>query len=650
MAQPTSDNIFQTIQEKLAKGQYSTAQELIQHQLTNSPEEPQLHYMAAVCFRYLAEFSKAQHHLDIVKVSKGDRGRGYQEQGYLYLAQQQFSQALKAFATATQTNPALIPAWKAISRLSQQLGHTAQADFADQQLRHYSSQPKPIIAVIDLIAQGKTLKAEALCRKFLKVNPTHIEGMRLLADIGTRLGELDDAEFLLESAAQLAPDNILLNIDYIQILRKRHQYQKALKTAEALFKKTPLNAQVKSVYAIEKMQMADYKTAVDLFDEVLEQIGNDPITLTSRGHALKTWGKSEEAIASYQNALSVNVSHGEAWYSLANLKTYKFNDQQLAVMKEQEKDADLGSMHRVQLNFALGKAFEDKKDYEQSFKHYQAGNSIKRLQSGYDADKMHAELAEQRQFFTEDTLASISQQGCKAPDPIFIVGLPRAGSTLLEQILASHSQVDGTLELPNILSLAQKLRREGYPSQLANFSRSQLQALGQKYLDETRVHRQSAPFFIDKMPNNFRHIGLIKLILPNAKIIDARRSPMSCCFSGFKQLFAEGQEFSYSLEDIGRYYRDYIDLMNHWQSVFPKQILLMQYEDVVEDTENQVKRLLDYCGLPFEEACLAFHKNDRAVRTASSEQVRQPIYSSSLDVWENYQSYLGPLKDALQEG
>jgi hypothetical protein len=309
----------------------------------------------------------------------------------------------------------------------------------------------------------------------------------------------------------------------------------------------------------------------------------------------------------------------------------------------------------VHMAFALGKAFEDEQDYARSFEYYARGNGLKRQQSNYDADKMSQELMAQHLYFTREVLNTRAKVGFDAPDPIFIVGLPRAGSTLLEQILSSHSQVDGTLELPNILSTAQKLRRQGrdsggkpYPELLQDFSDEELRTLGQQYIEDTQIHRQGAAFFIDKMPNNFRHIGLIKLILPNAKIIDARRHPMACCFSGFKQLFAEGQEFSYDLVDFGRYYNDYVELMDHWDTVSPDSVLRVHYENVVADLESQVARILEYCGLPFEPACLDYHNTERAVRTASSEQVRQPIYQDGIEQWLHFKPFLATLEETLK--
>jgi len=425
--------------------------------------------------------------------------------------------------------------------------------------------------------------------------------------------------------------------------------------AEKLINADSSNPQFQSVYAIAKMQVGEYSEAISHFDKVLDLLPGDAVTHTSKGHALKTWGKNAEAIKSYQAAIQSNRSYGEAYYSLSNLKTYRFDDAEIESMLEQEKSGTLTPSNGAYLYFALGKAFEDRSDWGLSFTYYEKGNQVKKLQSSYDAEKMTEELLSQRSFFNKDNIQHLGSDGYPDAAPIFIVGLPRAGSTLLEQILSSHSQVDGTLELPNMLSIAEKLRRKGrskvgadYPELIATLTAEERYALGKQYIDETQIHRGDAPFFIDKMPNNFRHVGLIKTILPNAKIIDARRFPVACCFSGFKQFFAEGQEFTYGLSDIAQYYNDYVTLMDHWDAVVPNDVLRVRYEDVTEDIEAQVTRILDYCGLPFESACLDFHKTERAVRTASSEQVRQPLYKSGVDHWQKYEEHLQSLITDLE--
>ena len=613
--------------------------------------------MSAVCRRYRREFDAALAQLARLKALAPENGRAYQEEGHAYRDMGRPRQALQAYAQACRFNPALVASWRGQLEILTRGGHTREAGQVGAQLEYLKRLPKPLVIVLDLVSQGKLLKAEDLCRKFLRKVPHHVEAMRLLADIGIRFGVLADAEFLLESAHQFEPDNARVHMDYVQALRKRQKFGPALEQARQLLETSPENPQFQSIYAIECMQTGDYDQALSLFDQVLERIPGDPITLTSKGHAYKTCGRYDEAVASYRGALASKPQHGEAWYSLSNLKVYSFSDGELERMHAQARTDGLPHADRVHLNFALGKAYEDRDDFETSFRFYEQGNRSKKAASSYDADRMTEELRAQQRVCTAEMLSRGATAGHSAGDPIFVVGLPRAGSTLLEQILSSHSGVDGTLELPNVLSYSQQLRRRGrngpepdYPEILAELSDEELNQFGRQYIDDTRIHRRGAPFFVDKMPNNFRHIGLIHLILPNAKIIDARRHPMACGFSGYKQLFAEGQQFTYDLANLGQYYRDYVELMDHWDAVLPGKVLRVQYEDVVGDLETQVRRILDHCGLEFEPGCLSFHRTERAVRTPSSEQVRQPIFKSGLDYWRNYESWLGPLKTALGDG
>lgn len=622
--------------------------------LDTAPDHVDALYMRAVCERYAGDTDAAMTTLQTLKQTSPDFGRALQEEGHLHRALGHNKEALTAFQLACRANPALVASWQAQASLLQAMGRTAEAGQAAAQASRLLSLPRELQAVTNFIHEDKLLKAEKLCRAFLRANPKHVEGMRLLADIGVRFGVLDEAEFLLESALTFEPMNVQVRLDYIAVLRKRQKFDKALEEAKSLHDSAPENPVFLSHYAIESLQAGDYDTALEMFDRILEKLPTDATTLTSKGHALKTIGKQQEAVASYRAAFAAQPNHADAYYALANLKTYRFEDAEIAAMEQQISGGVLPLDGRIQLEFALGKAYEDRKNYDRSFPHYEEGNTLKRHQCRYKADQMQEELETQASVCTRELFEKQAGNGCPAPDPIFIVGLPRAGSTLLEQILASHSLVDGTMELPNILSLAHKLRaqksvqaEDGYPKNLWHLSADELRAFGEQYIEDTRIHRAGAPFFIDKMPNNFRHIGLIQLILPNARIIDARRDAMACCFSGFKQLFAEGQEFTYGLQEIGRYYRDYVALMDHWDSVLPGKVLRVQYEDVVADLETQVRRILDYCGLPFEDACLEFHKTDRSVRTASSEQVRQPINTKGLEPWRPYAAHLGPLRDAL---
>ena len=644
-----------SVQEKIVAKRFDEALRSLESILDTTPENPDALYMSAVCHRYQGDPQAALAVLSRLKSIQPEHGRAYQEEGHNYRDLGRADDALLAYSRACRFNPALEASWRGQLSILQSRGAQPRAEQVRAQLERLKSLPRPLVAVSDLIAQGHILKAEDICRQFLRKAPRHVEGMRLLAGIGTRLGVLDDAEFLLESAARLEPDNVQVRIDYIQVLRKRQKFERAREEAQQLLKTSPDNPQFLSLYAIESMQTGDYDDALEVFDRVLAKLPGDPGTLTSRGHALKTLGDYDAAVEAYRAALAGHPGHGEAYYSLANLKVYSFSDPEVTAMEGQVQESnDLPYMDRVYLHFALGKAYEDRENFEESFNCYARGNRLKKAQSRYDADQMTGDLAAQREVCTAEFFAARDSFGDDSPDPVFILGLPRAGSTLLEQILSSHSQVDGTLELPNILSLSQRLRRMGrgkdttpYPQNLAELSPEACAEYGEEFLRDTRIHRQGAPFFIDKMPNNFRHIGLIKLILPNAKIIDARRHPMACCFSGYKQLFAEGQEFTYSLEDLGQYYRDYVQLMDHWDEVLPGFVLRVMNEDVVDDLETEVRRILEFCNLPFEQACLEFHRTQRAIRTPSSEQVRQPVNRSGLDYWRNYEPWLEPLKANL---
>jgi len=649
---------YQSIQKKIANQQLDGALADLSAIIEADSSSLEALYMIALCHRYLKNFDAAQSFLDKLKRLSPDHSRCHQEQGHLYRSNGQFDFALQAYQRACQLNPALEASWKAQFDILLQQGRAQgpQAQQVSAQIERLKNLPRALIAASDLIAEGKLLKAEDICRKVLQKAPRHVEAMRLLADIGSRLGSMDDAEFLLESALEFAPSNTQVRIDYSQVLRKRQKFSAALEQAKILLDNDPENLQFQSIYAIESMQTGGYEKALELFDGILSKLPYDPITLTSKGHALKTCGRQREAIEAYQAAINSRPQHCEAYYSLANLKTYSFSSTEIEAMEEQQNNPQLSHMERVHLCFALGKAYEDREDFTRSFDFYGQGNHLKKLQSGYNAEKMTEELIRQKDFFTRSHFERTDGNGHAASDPIFIVGLPRAGSTMLEQILSSHSQVDGTLELPNILSLVQRLRSKGsgtspqvYPLNIVDLDPETLKQFGEEYIRDTQIHRGSAKFFTDKMPNNFRHIGLIQQILPKAKIIDARRHPVACCFSGYKQLFAEGQEFSYDLSDIAEYYREYDQLMAHWDKVLPGKVLRVHYEAVVSDLETQVRRILDFCNLPFESECLSFHKTERQVRTASSEQVRQPVNSKGVDQWKNFAGPLKGLSEQLQD-
>lgn len=641
-------------QKALMTGDLQISKKEVDFVIQQDSKSVEAYYILAVIHRYEKDFESAQQAIKKILDLAPDFGRGFQELGHLWLAQGNQKAALNAFEQATRLNPALLAAWTAKAKLLSSFGKTSEARQAQAQLQRLQNLPKQLLAATNYLSENKIGKAEQYCRTFLRENPKNVDGMRLLAEIASRYGVLDEAEFLLASALEFEPDNIQVRIDLIQILRKRQKFEESVYQARHLYNTAPDNPVFMSHLAIQSMQAGAYESALSLFDQILEKLPDDPVTLTSRGHALKTLGKQEEAISSYRSALKSDPALGDAWYGLANLKTFRFEPDEITAMEKQHAIGLTSANARTQIHFSLGKAYEDQKEYEKSFAHYEAGNRLKKSQSRYTSEQLADEFKAQKAFCTKELFQILQDKGCDAPDPIFIVGLPRAGSTLLEQILASHSQVDGTMELPNILTMAHSLRQrrpihspDGYPGGLAKLDTKLLRKLGETYIQETMQHRAGAPYFIDKMPNNFRHVGLIKLILPNAKIIDARRNPMDCCFSGFKQLFAEGQEFTYGLTEIGRYYRGYVDLMDHWDQVLPGEILRVQYEDVVADTETQVRRILNYCSLPFEDACLDFHKTERAVKTASSEQVREKINTKGMDRWKPFEPWLDPLREAL---
>jgi tetratricopeptide (TPR) repeat protein len=478
--------------------------------------------------------------------------------------------------------------------------------------------------------------------------------MRLLAGIGIRLGVLDDAENLLERCLELAPDFYMARLNYANVLSKREKLEQALTQVDLLLEGEPQKPALINLKAVILAKMGNYEQALPCYEYLLSNFPPQPNITLTYGHALKTVGKQKKAISAYRQTIDLRPSFGDAWWSLANLKTFRFKDDDLDAMRKEIDKTTCTQDDHFHLCFALGKALEDLGEYEESFHYYQVGNNAKKELEEFDPAQIDDIVRRNKALCNKEFFLGTAGRGCESPDPIFIVGLPRSGSTLLEQILASHSQVDGTKEQVHIVSLVQRLggkKKQSdisrYPEILTELSASQLKEYGQEYLERSRIQRGEAPYFIDKMPNNFPHIGLINLILPNAKIIDARRHPMAACFSGYTQLFARGQSFTYGLSNIGRYYRAYLDMMDHWDQVLPGKVLCVQYEEIVADTESQVRRMLDYCGLSFEENCMQFHQTERPVRTASSEQVRQPIYSGALAHWRNYEKHLDELKDSL---
>jgi tetratricopeptide (TPR) repeat protein len=477
----------------------------------------------------------------------------------------------------------------------------------------------------------------------------------MLAEVAARLGRHGDAEKLLSRALELAPSFEAARHNYAIVLFRQQKSADALVEIDRLLESDPRNPSYRNLKAAALARIGEYDAAIALYAQMLKEFPREHRVWLSYGHTLRTAGRQDECIIAYRKCIELAPSFGEAYWSLANLKTIRFTSGDVAAMRKALARADLKNEDRYHLHFSLGKALEDAAEYAPSFSHYDQGNRLRRASVSYKAQDTTAHLERSRALFTREFFESRAGLGALDADPIFIVGLPRAGSTLIEQILSSHSQVEGTMELADLTMLArelseQKHKSEGskYLDKLAGLDGGQLRALGEKYLARTRIQRKSGrPLFIDKMPNNFAHLGMIQLILPNAKIIDARRHPMANCFSAFKQHFARGQTFSYDLGELGHYYRDYVALMAHFDEVLPGRVHRVSYERMVGDTESEIRRLLAYCGLEFEETCLRFNETERAVRTASSEQVRQPIFRDGVEQWRNYEQWLGPLREAL---
>ena len=640
--------------QAVKENRFEDALNLFEIILRDNPDNIDSLYLASVSSRYLKKFDESKKYIERLLLNAPDMGRAYQELGHINRDMGDEEKAVINYRQACELNPALLASWKLLYKYFIRNKNQPAADHARQQIVKLESLPPSLLYIDQILNEGRLGLAETKCRAFLKKNPTHTYAMSLLSEIANRMGYFDDAEFLLEKAVEFEPNDGDLRMKYAMVLRKKQKFTKTMEQVNILCEQFPENMNYQAQKASEIMQNGDHAQAVKLFDYILEKNPYNFSTHTSKGHAQKTLGKTDQAINSYQSAYRIKPDHGEAFFSLANLKTYSFSEDEIEAMRNQVKRVDLSLRDKAYFHFALAQACESINDFNEAFFHLEKGNKIKNDQSRYSIERMDAELQAQIDICDEAFFDLLGPGGFETKDPIFILGLPRAGSTLIEQILASHSMIDGTLELPNILSIAQSLRGDdiygklgNYPKSMASLSQDERKSLGKKFIDETRMHRKDAPMFTDKMPNNFRHIGLIHLIMPNAKIIDARRYPLDCCFSMFKQLFAQGQEFTYGLAEAGSYYTSYVKLMNHWDKVLPNKILRVNNEDVIEDLEGQVKRMLEFIGLPFEEQCISFYETDRSVRTASSEQVRQPINKSGMGRWKPYAKNLKPLLNAL---
>ena len=629
---------------------FAEARKAAEALLTTVPENRDVLYACAHAQRRQGDIPSALATLERLVRLHPRFSRGYQERGFCHVALKQAPEAIEAFQRAISISPALPVSWNMLEGLYRMTGQPGEAARAAAQVARLREVPPEVVTGYTLFSDGELTRAEELARAFLLKHGHHVEAMRLLARIAVARDIHADAQVLFEGILELAPGDHTARLEYAQVLLKRQLYLEAERQAELLLAAEPGDRNYRTLHALTQVGLGKHRRAIELYRALLTEAQQPAELHLSIAHLLKTLGETEAAVGEYRAAAAQRNDYGDAYWSLANLKTYRFTEEEIERMVAAETAPATSTEDRYHLCFALGKAFEDRQAYERSFEYYLRGNSLKRASSDYRPELMERNTELQIEVCTPELFERHRGAGAPAADPIFIVGLPRAGSTLIEQILASHSLVEGTYELPDVPRLVEQLhgREAQYPQILASLSREDFRALGDRYLSGTRAYRTSdRPRFIDKMPNNFRNIGLIHLMLPNAKIIDVRREPMACCFANFKQLFAEGQLFTYGLDDIARYYRTYLELMSHWEAVLPGRVLRVHYEDVVQDLEGNVRRVLAFCGLEFEPACVEFHRTERSVRTASSEQVRRPIYREGLEQWRHYERWLDPLRVAL---
>ncbi len=622
-----------------------------------APGEPRALLALARARRRLGDAHEPIRILDELLARHPGFAPGHCERGLALRGLGRDADAREALEQAVALEQTLAPAWLALGELHAEAGDTGQADRAFARYLECSTRNPALLSAGAALAANRLPDAETQLKGYLKGAPNDVAALRMLAEVAGRLRRYRESELLLRRCLELAPGFSAARFNLALVLHRESKATEALAEVDQLLAAEPRHAGYRNLKAAILGSIGEYDASIGLYEDVLRHNPGQAKIWMSYGHVLKTAGRDRDGIAAYRRSIELTLLLGEAYWSLANLKTFRFGDEDVEAMRRAlTTGGDALDRHeRLHFEFALGKALEDRGEWEDAFRHYAEANRLRRAEVRYDADENAARVRRARSLLTADFFARRAGLGCPAGDPIFIVGLPRSGSTLLEQILASHPLVEGTMELGDITAMARRLawrpqdpRPGRYPDVLAEVPEERWRTLGEEYLRNTRVHRKlGRPHFIDKMPNNFAHVGLIHLALPNARIIDARRHPLACCFSNFKQHFAMGQNFTYDLTDVGRYYRDYVELMAHVDTVLPGRVHRVIYERLVEDTEAEVRRLLDYCGLEFDPACLRFYENSRAVRTASSEQVRRPIFRDGLDQWRHFEPWLEPLRRAL---
>ncbi len=658
MGTKPSDEISVALTEirELLPANPSGAESRAREILRENPEEPDALLLLATALRLKGATTSARAILEALVQTQSHVPAVHYELGLVLSTIGDNRGATASLKYAVDLDPAFAKAWHALGDQMTRMRSKKGADAAYAE-SFYAAVGDPVLReAMNAYRENRLDDARNVLLEHIKRKPDDVNALKLLGEVAFRSNNILRAENLFRRCVEIAPDFVAARFRYATLLMTQDQPQEAIDQVDEILKLEPNDPYYRNLKAAALIRMSDFERAADEYEMLLQAFPNQPGAWLAYGHALKALGRTDRCIGAYRKAAALLPGLGDAYWSLANLKTYRFSSAELEAMRQQLSRADMKGENRAYFNFALGKALEDEKQFGQSFRNFQDGNSILREVSTYDADQTTDLVRRSKALFTRDFFAARADLGSKTADPIFIVGLPRSGSTLVEQMLASHSAIEGTTELRAIPYLAGRLGGKlkptdlavKYPEALADLDGPNLKGLGEEYLWRARVHRRlGRPLFIDKMPNNFAHVGLIHLILPNAKIIDVRRHPLASCLSNFKQHFGTGQEFAYSLTDLGRYYFDYIELMAHYDDVLPGRVHRIFYENLVADPDKELRSVFEYLDLPFDEASLRFYENDRLVRTASAEQVRRPIFREGLDHWKNFEPWLGQLKSAL---
>jgi cytochrome c-type biogenesis protein CcmH/NrfG len=616
------------------------------------PQEPNAAVYLARALRAQLKAQEAVKILEQLRSTHPNFAAASYELGLAFSDLREVSQALAAFRQAAAIDPNFPNVWLVLADLLHTSGDRKGADEAYLQHAERAAPVAHIRTAMSAIYEERFKDAVAILEKHLAAQPTDVATLAVLAEAKARLGQFEDAAEIFAKCLERSPGFGVARLNYATVLYSLQRIDECLAQTEILLARNPHERRTRSLHATALTHAGQSSEAIEHFESLLEEYPDDFKSWSAYGHALRSVGKRDDAVTAYRHSIKIAPQYGEAYWGIANLKTVRLEQSDIDALEAALARSDISHDDRVHCHFALGKAYEDASNFEDSFAQYAKGNALKSERMPYDPAYLETRAREWKAVFTRESFEASKGVGADAPDPIFIVGLPRSGSTLVEQILASHSMIEGTGELAEIRALARrfdgtKVGRQ-YPRTLLDFPKGSYRQLGEDYISATRRERRTAkPFFTDKMPSNFEHIGFIHLILPNAKIIDCRRHPMACGLSNFKQLYAHGQSFSYDLEMLGRHYAAYVELMSHFDSVLPGRVLHVNHEDIVANPEREIRRMLDYCSVPFEDACMNFHKTERIVRTVSSEQVRQRIFSDGVEQWRKFEPWLGSLRKAL---